>query len=243
MRAMGVCRIFGRRPDRFGGIEKRIGHRFRRRDLLLAALTHPSYRAEEGEAASDNQRLEYLGDAVLGLLAAQHIFERHADADEGRMTDLRTRVINGAALAEMARGIGLGDHLRMGRGEDRAGGRGRAGMLADAFEALLGALWLDGGLRAARRLFDRTVLPRLEAQAVAADTGNPKGELQEWAQSRRLSGPAYACLAVNGPAHAPVYRVRVTVGERGAEADGPTRRGAEALAAAVLLAQLRGGAL
>ena len=227
--------MFGLRASPLRELERAIGYRFKDRTLLLAALTHPSYRFEHPEEPQDNQRLEYLGDAVLGLLAAQHAFERHADADEGRLTLLRSQVASGRSLATMARAIGLGAYLRIGKGEERSGGRDRANMLADSMEAIFGAAWLDGGLRASLRLFHTLVSPRLDASSSANGIDNPKGALQEYAQRVFQHAPEYDCLAVEGPAHAPLYRVRVRVGDRDATGEGPTRREAEAAAAARLL--------
>jgi len=219
-------------------LEKRIGYRFQDRSLLLAALTHPSYRFEHPDETQDNQRLEYLGDAVIGLLAAQHVFERHADADEGQLTMLRARVASGKALAEMAQAIGLGVYLRMGKGEERSGGRARTGMLADSMEAIFGAAWIDGGLRAGRRLFEKLVAVRLQELPAEQGNGNPKGALQELAQGTFRCAPVYERLAVEGPAHAPSYRVRVSVGGQEAVGTGSTRRAAEAVAATQLLGKL-----
>lgn len=221
--------MFGVRANPLRGLERQIGYRFKDRALLLAALTHPSYRFEGPEGTQDNQRLEYLGDAVLGLLAAQHAYERHADADEGRLTVLRSRVASGRSLAETARSIGLGAYLRMGKGEERSGGRERAGMLADSLEAVFGAAWLDGGLRAGEKIFRKLVVPRLTDPDAGSD--NPKGSLQEYAQRVLQCVPEYDRLSVDGPAHAPIYRVRVRVGECEATGEGKTRREAEAAAA------------
>ena len=230
--------MFARRNDPLRELERTIGYRFRKRALLQAALTHPSFTFEVGALEQDNQRLEYLGDAVLGLLAAQHAFERHTDADEGLLTVLRSQIANGRALAEMARAIHLGTFLRMGKGEERAGGRDRDNMLADSMEALFGAAWLDGGLRASRKLFVKLVAPRLEAQSAAAWTGNPKGELQELAQRVYRAAPDYQRVAIEGPAHAPRYRVLVNVGTSSACGEGRTVRAAEAAAAAAWLAHI-----
>ena len=227
------------KPHPLRDLERRLGYRFRDRALLQAALTHPSYCFEHADATADNQRLEYLGDAVLGLLAAQYAFERHADADEGRLTILRSLVASGKSLAELASAIDLGPHLRMGKGEERSGGRDRAGMLADSMEAIFGAAWIDGGLRAGNKLFLRLIAPRLNALPAVGESGNPKGDLQELAQREFRCAPAYERLAVRGPAHAPSYRVRVCVANHEAIGEGPTRRTAEADAATKLLRRLR----
>ena len=228
------------KPHPLRELEKRIGYRFKDRALLLAALTHPSYCFEHAEDKQDNQRLEYLGDAVLGLLAAQYVFEHHADADEGLLTMLRSHVASGKALAGTARSVGLGAYLRMGRGEERGGGRDRDGMLADSMEAVFGAAWLDGGLRASLKLFVKLIASRLDAAPAHARSDNPKGELQELAQGTYQCAPVYERLTVEGPAHAPSYRTKVSVQGHEAVGEGPTRRAAEAAAAAQLLERLRG---
>ena len=221
-------------------LEKRIGYRFKDRALLLTALTHPSYCFEHSEDAQNNQRLEYLGDAVLGLLAAQYAFAQNADADEGRLTVLRSQVASGKSLAETARSIGLGEYLRMGKGEERGGGRDRAGMLADSMEAIFGAAWLDGGLRASNKLFEKLIAKHLTALAKVNQIDNPKGALQELAQGEYQCAPVYERCAVDGPAHAPIYRAKVRVHGHEATGEGPTRRAAEAAASVQLLERLRG---
>jgi len=233
--------MFARRHDPLQALEKEIGYRFRDRALLLTALTHASFVAENALAPTDNQRLEYLGDAVLGLLAAQHAYESFVEADEGALTIWRSRVASGQALTELARAIGLGAYLRIGKGEDRAGGRERATILADSMEAIFGAAWLDGGLRAGRKLFEKLVTSRCVEPAATAWTGNPKGELQERSQRDYQTAPRYTCLAVEGPAHEPLYRVRVRVGAISAEGAGKTKRTAEAEAATNLLTLLAAG--
>jgi len=220
-------------------LEKRIGYRFKDRSLLLTALTHPSHCFEHTEEKQDNQRLEYLGDAVLGLLTAQYVFERHADADEGQLTMLRSQVASGKSLAEIARSIGLGAYLRMGKGEDRHGGRDRANMLADSMEAIFGAAWIDGGLRASSKLFAKLVAARLNALSATDWSDNPKGELQELSQRKYQCAPVYERLAVEGPAHAPSYHTKVRVPGYEAVGKGTTRRAAEADAAVQLLERLR----
>ena len=205
----------------------------------MAAVTHPSYCFEHVDDKQDNQRLEYLGDAVLGLLAAQYVYEQHIDADEGRLTTLRSHVASGKSLAETARSIGLGAYLRMGKGEERGGGRDRDGMLADGMEAVFGAAWLDGGLRASNKLFVKLIASRLDAASSNSRLDNPKGLLQELAQRDYQCAPVYERLAVEGPAHAPNYRAKACVREHEATGEGSTRRAAEAAAAMALLEKLR----
>jgi ribonuclease-3 len=237
---MTVVRMFLlSKPHPLRDLERSIGYRFKDRALLQEALTHPSYCAEHGASGRHNQRLEYLGDAVLGLLAAQHVFGRHADADEGRLTALRSQVASGRALAAVARSIGLGAYLRLGKGEERAGGRERGGMLADSMEAVFGAAWVDGGLRASSKLFTKLVAARLESLPADGGSDNPKGDLQEKTQRELRCAPVYERLTIEGPAHAPVYRVRVSIPGYTATAAGSTRRLAEAAAARELLQQWR----
>ena len=233
--------MFSRKTDVLRDLEGRIGYRFKNRALLLAALTHPSFCQENIAGEQNNQRLEYLGDAVLGLLAAQHAFAQHTDADEGKLTLLRAQAASGKALAEVAKGIGLGAFLRMGRGEELTGGRERAGMLADAMEALFGAAWMDGGLRAANKMFVMLIAPRLDVATVAAWQANPKGALQEWTQKRFQTAPVYERLTAEGAAHAPLYRVRVKAGDKNATGEGTTWRAAETAAATQLLSGLEQG--
>jgi ribonuclease-3 len=208
--------MIGRRNP-YRALEKALGHRFRRRDLLRAALTHRSYRFEsaEGERATavepDNQRLEFLGDAVLGLLTAEHVFDAYADAREGTLTTARSRVTSGKALAALAASLELGAHLHVGRGEESSGGRGRESNLADALEAVLGAVYCDGGIRAARKVFSRLFVPLVEGLADDPWEGNPKGRLQELAQARWKTSPVYRLVRREGPAHNAVFSVEVVV--------------------------------
>jgi ribonuclease-3 len=226
-------------PHPLRELEKRLGYRFKDRSLLQAALTHPSYCFEQDDATGHNQRLEYLGDAVLGLLAAQYAFDQHTDANEGQLTVLRSQVASGKALAETARAIDLGTFLRLGKGEERSGGRARASMLADSLEAVFGAAWQDGGLRASHKLFKQLIVPRLQTIGTTGTQDNPKGALQELAQGAYQCTPVYEGLAVEGPAHAPRYRTRVRVQDQEGLGEGTTRRAAEAEAAAQLLARLQ----
>ncbi len=210
-------------------VEKRIGYRFKNKQQLRAALTHPSFRYENPTVSSDNQRLEFLGDSVLGLLAADALTQNNPDAAEGELTQMKSALASGTALARVARSLSLGDHLMMGRGETANGGAERESNLEDVLEALLGAIWLDGGLRAARRFFDRHIFQTLEPAAPALL--NPKGTLQEYAQKNGFGIPEYCVVEETGPDHDRHFHVEVTVSTYGFSGEGRSRREAEKNAA------------
>jgi ribonuclease III len=237
-----LARLFsgGKNPHR--ELEKRIGYRFSRRGLLEAALTHRSFRFENSGVKVDNQRLEFLGDAVLGLLTAAHFYTRFEHKDEGGLTTLRSQLTSGRALAHIARGINLGEYLKVGKGEERSGGRHRLSSLADALEAVVGAAYLDGGMKACQKLFGTLFLPSIETIDQDMWASNPKGKLQEYCQRRWKSGPHYRTVRREGPAHAAVFTAEVTVngGQQGS-GKGPNKQEAETHAAADLLKRLCAG--
>lgn len=216
-------------------IEEKIDYAFRDPALLDRALTTPSCKMSDPSAV-DNQRLEFLGDAVFGFLAADALYAAYPDEQEGRLTVRRTHLVSGAVLAEVAERIGLRAHLKrnVGAHELPPGAK----VFADALEALLGAVWLDGGLTAARHVFERLGLPMQDEPDEWR--GNPKGFLQMRAQALRPSRkPFYEVLSMEGPSHAPVVTVRVTVDGLGAAtATAGSKTAAEVAAAAALLSQL-----
>jgi ribonuclease III len=220
----------GRSPYR--ELEKRLGYAFRKQALIEAALTHRSYRFEVPGVTEDNQRLEFLGDAVLGLVTASHLYMAHRDHDEGGLTDLRSSLTSGKALAQIGRGIELGDHVRMGRGEEQSGGRYRPSLVADALEAVIGAAYLDGGMKAVEKIFRTLFAPLLEAGARQGGLENPKGRLQELSQNRYHREPVYHCVREEGPPHHRMYVVEVVVnGAPKGQGTASSRRVAEAEAA------------
>ena len=222
-------------------LEKKLGHRFADATLLETALTHPSYRAEHpAETQDDNQRLEFLGDAVVGLLLADFVFRKFEGRPEGVLTILRARVVSEAGLAAVARSLGLGAYLRLGRGERDGGGATRASTLSDAMEAVMAALYLDGGLPVASERFARLFSEPIAALRDGSPwQGNPKGRLQQLAHALATpTEPVYTVLSAEGPAHAPVFTVEVRVGDRAATASGPGKRAAEARAAEKLLGEM-----
>jgi ribonuclease-3 len=202
--------------------------------LFEIALTH---RSADGP---NNERLEFLGDAVLGLVCAQYLFERFGDADEGSLSRLRASVVNGESLGRLAAGIAVGDQLILGPGELKSGGFRRESILADALEALCGALYLDGGLARARPLIERLLAPALRDLRPPDDLKDPKTRLQEWLQGRGLALPRYSVESVEGELHAQVFRVTCEVESLGlrAGATGTSRRRAEQGAAARILEQI-----
>jgi ribonuclease-3 len=200
-------------PDPVRALERRLGYRFRDRSLLDVALTHSSYRFETPGVAFDNQRMEFLGDAALALGSAAWLYRRCPDYQEGPLTEARSRCIRRSSLAAVARTLELGGELRMGRGERLSGGADRDSTLEDALEALLGAVFLDGGWRAVERVFDRVFKPLLEARADAGQTLNPKGELQEICQARWKKSPEYRPVSETGPAHQKQFEVEVILTE------------------------------
>ncbi len=218
-------------------LEERLGYRFRDRDLLARALTHRS------AGSPNNERLEFLGDAVLGFLVAERLYQAFPHAREGALTRLRAAVVKGDSLAVRGRELGLGPHLRLGSGELKSGGRDRDSILADGVEALIGAAYLDGGEEAARAVVERLFAPVVAGLDVEAVAKDPKTRLQEWLQGRRLPLPDYELLEASGSEHARTFRVRCSVPDLAASAEGiaRSRRAAEQEAAQSVLARVEGG--
>lgn len=219
-------------PNPYRRLERRLGYRFRRRRLLEQAFTHPSFAHEQATSEPDNQRLEYLGDAALGLAAAAALFHHNPTADEGHLTKLRSLLTSTKALAAVARELELGTYLRLGRGEDQGGGRLRASTLADALESVVGAAYLDGGMRAVDQIFHTVFEPRVRELGNAAWRENPKGELQEWSQRRGTGMPRYRMVSESGPPHQKTFTVEVWVADVClGSGQGRTKREAETQAA------------
>lgn len=216
----------------------RIGHEFRRPELIVRALTHGSVGSS---TRPDNQRLEFLGDRVLGLTMAEALFQADKAATEGQLAPRFNALVRREACAEVAREIGLGEVLKLGRSEMLSGGRRKEALLADAMEAVIAAVYLDAGFETARDMVLRLWGKRIHA--VAQDARDAKTALQEWAQARGLPPPRYIEAARSGPDHAPVFTVRVELADgRSAEATaGGAKRQVEQQAASVLLSQLEAG--
>ncbi len=218
-------------------LEARIGYKFRNSLLLAEALTHSSISLERKDYPFDNQRLEFLGDAVLQLVITEELFHKFPDFTEGQLTKIRTRLVSRPALKVHAAALDLGQHLMMGRGEEASGGRHRASTLSDSFEALIGGIYLDGGLGAARIFILRMAAGDLEAVAAEPEEINPKGKLQELLQALAPSAPVYELLEESGPEHLKYFRCRVCwEGINLGEGAGHSKKEAEVSAALAALA-------
>ncbi|MBU1229092.1 MAG: ribonuclease III [Proteobacteria bacterium] len=220
-------------------VQEDIHYRFQQVKLLELALAHSSWANERGCPGESNERLEFLGDAVLELCVTQEAYERYPDADEGLLTKVRSKLVKTATLAEVGRQIGLERRLCLGRGEEAQGGRGRDGLLADALEALLGAVFLDGGFSAARELVLRLLGPRFPETAAAPPAKDFKSRLQEITQETHRERPQYALVESSGPEHSKIFVVEVLLPD-GARfrAGGGSLKKAEQSAAAAALAHL-----
>jgi ribonuclease-3 len=222
-----------------------IGYEFKDTALLVAALTHRSYASESGSLRTstapygpDNERLEFLGDAVLSMLVAEALWTRAASAREGAMSRMRAAIVNEASLADAAAKAGLGDAMRLGRGEQRSGGRTRPSMLADAFEAMLASVFLDGGIDAARAVVARTLGSRID-EVAATGAQDDKSLLQEILQARHRITPRYELVAVYGPDHEREHEVELRAGSIvSARGRGRSKKDAEQAAARAALVAL-----
>ena len=209
-------------------LERRIAHRFKDPTLLKQALTHRSF------GSPHNERLEFLGDALLNFVIARLLFQQFTALPEGDLSRLRAGLVNQHALSELAASLSLGDHLRLGEGELKSGGFRRPSILADAFEALIGAIFLDGGFAAAEKVLADLYRPLLAAiDPQASGNRDPKTRLQEYLQGRRLALPQYSIVSVIGEAHEQLFRVECAIAELSirSRGEGPTRRAAEQKAA------------
>jgi len=233
-------------------------HRFRRPDLLTLALTHRSLAYETNpetllNPATDNEQLEFVGDAVLGLAVAESLYRRFPQAREGELTRLRASLVSRRHLGDVAQCIGLGAMLRLGRGEEQSGGRQKPALLANALEAVIAALYLDGGLEVARSFIERHIiepsLPDLHGALKAGDTfsgaiGDHKSALQEHLQASGRGQPQYVLTAQSGPDHQKLFRVEVRIadglgGSRAlAESEGSTKKQAQQQAARIAFERL-----
>ena len=230
-------------PCALHDVQLALGIHFADEALLRLAITHPSYTNEHEGADGSFERLEFLGDAVLGLVIAERLYERFPEVEEGTLTLWRAHIVQGPTLSQAAKRLALGRWLLLGRGEEATGGRDRPGNLADAYEALVGALKLDrgpdGGLEGARRFIERTLAPELEALQTDPAELNTKGALQQFCEGR-FPRPQYVTVDERGPEHAREFSVEVRIGgEAMGRGNGRTKQQAEKEAAREALQSLR----
>lgn len=221
-------------------LEKKLGYTFRDPSLLRAALYHSSYANEHrGAHISSNERLEFLGDAVLGLVTAEHLYKTHPDLPEGDLTRLRAALVCEESLHEVAQALGLGDHLCLGKGEEQGGGRQRPSILADATESVFAAVYLDGGMEAASALIHRVLLDKEREEVVEERRRDYKTQLQELVQRKSGSTLSYEMIGATGPDHAKIFEAAVLLnGEPLSAGTGRSKKEAEQTAARAALEKL-----
>jgi ribonuclease-3 len=224
-------------------LEGKLGYHFVDRTLLANALLHRSHIHVTGQVrGNSNERLEFLGDAVLGLVVNEHLYRSFTDSSEGDLTKMKSLLVCGACLSEVAGEQEFGVHIRMSRSEAATGGRGRSSILADTTEAVIGAVYLDGGLEAARAVIQRILLDGAERVLADSSERNYKSRLQELIQAEHKSPPRYRVVAVEGPDHDRVFRVAVSFeGQILGVGEGRNKKAAEQTAAAAALATLEQG--
>ena len=222
-------------------LETKLGYVFHRPELLENALYHSSYANEHrGAGISSNERLEFLGDAVLGFVTAEYLYTKHPDMPEGDLTRIRAALVCEESLYEVAQYLGLGQYLRRGRGEELGGGRRRPSILADAVEAVLAAVYLDGGIDEARALIHRILLEKEQEQVVESRRRDCKTELQELVQRKPNQVLHYELVSESGPDHAKVFTVAVTLnGQVVGLGSGHSKKEAEQSAARAALEQMK----
>jgi ribonuclease-3 len=221
-------------------LQTKLGYTFRDLELLKLALTHPSVAHEQGTPMQTNQRLEFLGDAVLQLVLTRELYEKFPAFDEGPLTKARAKLVNRRTLAEHGRVLNLGAHLTVSRGEETHGGRERPSALADAYEALVGAVFLDAGFEISREFILREFSGDLGGITVIPMMENPKGELQEMLQAISAEAPQYSVVSATGPDHDRMFECTVQhAGVVLARGRGKSKKSAESEAALAALVKLR----
>ncbi|MGI8959062.1 MAG: ribonuclease III [Bryobacteraceae bacterium] len=225
-------------------LEEKLGYRFRNQELLVRALTHRSWLSERGSPlpeSSDNEQLEFLGDSILGFIASESLFMRHPSLREGELSQWKAHLVSATHLHDCAADLELGDHLLLGKGEERNGGRQRKTLLANALEAVIAAVHMDGGIDAAREFIEQHVLGALENPEDVNSIGllNHKSVLHERAQALGLPPPRYDIVETSGPEHAKVFTIEARVGEKfSSRGIGSSKKAASQHAAQLLLQQM-----
>jgi ribonuclease III len=224
-------------PDPIRRLVSALGYEFKSESILLEALTHRSYVNEAADpSVRDNERFEFLGDAVIDLVVSEELMRRHPEAREGALSRMRASIVSEAAFSSLAISIHLGEALRLGRGEDLSGGRAKPSLIANAFEALVAGIYLDGGLEAAREML---LLHLMFPDDGIPLRGDPKTEIQQRIQAKQHITPTYRVVEESGPDHSKIFVVEIVVGgEVKGRGSGRTKKEAEQSAAAVVLQEL-----
>jgi ribonuclease-3 len=227
----------GKRFKKYRELERKLGYRFSRPELLERALTHRSYvHSQENEGLRANERLEFLGDSVLGMVTSQFLFERFPDKSEGDLTKLKSTLVSEVNLSRTAKSISLGRFLNLSEEEERSGGRERNSIVSDAYEAVIGAVFLDGGLAPAQKMIKNQILKRYSEIARDQTLHNYKGELLEYMQALSLGLPRYEVLEERGPDHQKRFTIAVSFkGKRIGQGMGHNKKEAEQKAARMAL--------
>lgn len=226
-------------PESPARLAERLGLSFTNLSLLTRALTHRSYLNENPNALEDNERLEFLGDAVLDFVVGAWVYNHCPELPEGDLTRIRSALVRNEQLAEFARHLGLGRAMRMGRGEDASGGRERDGLLGSTFEAVIGAIYLDSGLPEVERFMEPLLDSARERVLMRSEIYDPKSRFQEWAQSERLGTPKYVTVSSSGPDHAKIFEVEVRIKDQTyGRGKGPSKQIAAQIAAQTALETL-----
>ena len=231
---------FRQKPD--GGLEAKLGYRFREPELLVQALVHRSFlTGKDLPYTENNERLEFLGDSVLNMLTTEFLYKTYPDDPEGELSKRKSAIVSGHACAQSSKEWDLSEYIKLGKAEAKMGGRGKESILADAYEAVLGAVYLDGGLEEVRAILNRFHFPRVQEIIVAEDFVNYKSELLELTQGSKLHmSPEYAIVAEDGPEHQKSFTAEVSVnGKVYGRGTGPNKKKAEQEAARVSLEILR----
>jgi ribonuclease-3 len=225
-------------------LQRVIRVKFKNKSLLQRAVTHRSFVNEFGKNAKDNERLEYLGDSVLALVVNEYLFKHFEDYQEGKLAKIKSAVVSEATLAKLARKIDLGEFILMGRGEDHSGGRERPSILANTLEAVIGAIFLDSGLKISRKFVLALIRDEIDIVDSPSSMRDPKTALQEYVQKKYKDRPVYEVIAERGPDHRKEFTVRLLInGREIVTGEGPSKRKAEMNAARISLQKIEDGAI
>ncbi|MGE4520469.1 MAG: ribonuclease III [Desulfobacteraceae bacterium] len=217
--------------DEYKKLEKTIRYKFKNKKNCFNALCHSSYANESSEPVKDNERLEFLGDSVVNLVVGDMLMKHFADMDEGNLSRIRANLVNEVMLSKLARKISLGEYLRLGKGEEGSGGREKSSILANAFEALVAAIYRDGGFEKAYKMVEFMFSPVIDSAGKPENYLDPKSRLQELAQMKYKEPPVYKVVSESGPDHDKVFKVEMSIADIKATGKGRSKKAAEQEAA------------